>query len=87
MREFSAEDTVYINLFPGVHGNYLKPAVVRSGLDPENLPVPIPPQGISEGSNAKRWRNIWGPGSAPERARFAYTGPIAARAFFTVRQT
>jgi nitronate monooxygenase len=47
VREFSAEDTVYTNLFTGVHGNYLKPAVVRSGFDPENLPVPIPQQGIS----------------------------------------
>lgn len=59
MREFSAEDTAYINLFTGVRGNYLKPAVVRSGLDPENLPVPIPPPGDFGGSNAKWWRNIW----------------------------
>jgi nitronate monooxygenase len=59
----SAEDIAYTNLFTGVHGNYIKPAVVRSGLDPENLPVSDPSVmdfGVKrEGSNAKWWRNIW----------------------------
>src|SRR5690242_4353161 len=35
----SAEDIVYSNLFTGVHGNYLKPSIVKAGLNPEDLPT------------------------------------------------
>jgi len=34
----ASTDIVYTNLFTGVHGNYLKPSILRAGLDPENLP-------------------------------------------------
>jgi nitronate monooxygenase len=61
-----ADDIVYTNLFTGVHGNYLRPSVIRSGLDPDNLPVSDPSTmnfGESlEGSNVKPWRDIWGSG-------------------------
>ena len=56
-----SEDIVYSSLFTGVHGNYLKPSIIASGLDPDNL---------AEGSaasmdfakGAKAWKDIWGAG-------------------------
>ena len=33
----AADDIVYTNLFTGVHGNYLKPAIARAGMDPDNF--------------------------------------------------
>lgn len=60
----SAADIVYSNLFTGVHGNYLRPSIVRAGLDPDNLGMSDPSQmnfaEMSEGKKA--WRDIWGAG-------------------------
>jgi nitronate monooxygenase len=63
--ESTAEDIVYTNLFTGVPGNYLKPSIVRAGLDPENLPVADKSKmNFASGGNqrAKAWRDIWGAG-------------------------
>jgi nitronate monooxygenase len=60
-----AADIVYTDLFTGVHGNYLRSSIERSGLDPDNL-AGVDPTAMkfgSEGSaKAKAWRNIWGSG-------------------------
>jgi len=61
----TGEDIVYTNLFTGVHGNYLKPSIVKAGLDPENLPVSDPSKmnfGSGGNTDAKAWRDIWGCG-------------------------
>ena len=64
--ESGAEDIVYTNLFTGVHGNYLKPSIVKAGLDPDHLPESDPSKmnfSTGEGANAaKAWRDIWGCG-------------------------
>src|SRR5271168_1099401 len=60
-----ADDIVYTNLFTGVHGNYLRPSIVRSGLDPDNLPTADPSKmnfGSGGNQEAKAWRDIWGCG-------------------------
>lgn len=61
----SAEDIVYSNLFTGVHGNYLKPSIRATGLDPDALPQADPSK-MSFGSGgdqaAKVWKDIWGCG-------------------------
>lgn len=64
----SAEDIVYSNLFTGVHGNYLRPSIVKAGLDPDNLPISDPSK-MSFGTDAsgerakpKAWKDIWGSG-------------------------
>jgi nitronate monooxygenase len=58
-----AGDIVYTNLFTGVHGNYLRPSIVRAGLDPENLPQSDPSKmDFSTSRPAKAWRDIWGCG-------------------------
>ena len=60
-----ADDILYSNLFTGVHGNYLRPSVVKAGMDPENLPVSDPSaMNFGSGGNqeAKAWRDIWGCG-------------------------
>ena len=59
-----ASDIVYTNLFTGVHGNYLKGAIARAGLDPENLPVSdASKMNFSDGSSKpKSWKEIWGSG-------------------------
>ncbi|MBV9842719.1 MAG: nitronate monooxygenase [Sphingomonadaceae bacterium] len=62
--EAEAEDIVYSNLFTGVHGNYLKPSIVRAGLDPTALPTSDPSKmdfaALTDGKKA--WRDIWGCG-------------------------
>jgi nitronate monooxygenase len=63
--ESAGDDILYTNLFTGVHGNYLRPSVVRAGLDPENLPVSDPSKmnfGSGGNSKAKAWKDIWGCG-------------------------
>lgn len=63
--ESRAEDIIYSNLFTGVHGNYLKPSVVRAGLDPDNLPESDPSKmnfGSGGNTEAKAWKDIWGCG-------------------------
>jgi nitronate monooxygenase len=59
-----ASDIVYTNLFTGVHGNYLKGAISRAGLDPDNLPVSdASKMNFSDGSSKpKSWKEIWGSG-------------------------
>lgn len=60
----SGADILYTNLFTGVHGNYLRPSIVRAGLDPDDLPQSDPSQmdfgAASDGTKA--WRDIWGCG-------------------------
>jgi nitronate monooxygenase len=63
--ESGGEDILYTNLFTGVHGNYLRPSVLRAGLDPENLPQADPSKmnfGSGGNQEAKAWRDIWGCG-------------------------
>lgn len=60
----AAADIVYTNYFSGVHGNYLKPSIARSGYDPENLPVADPSKMNFANSDGKvkAWRDIWSAG-------------------------
>ncbi|HEY2050465.1 MAG TPA: nitronate monooxygenase family protein [Caulobacteraceae bacterium] len=63
--EHGGEDIVYTNLFTGVHGNYLRPSIVRAGLDPDDLPHADPSKmnfGSGGNQDAKAWRDIWGCG-------------------------
>ena len=63
--ESSGEDIVYSNLFTGVHGNYLRPSIIRAGMDPDNLPVSDPSAmnfGSGGNTEAKAWKDIWGCG-------------------------
>lgn len=67
--EYSADDIVYSNLFSGVLGNYLKPSIIKAGLDPDNLPesqtvMNFGSQGGlgDEKRNVKAWKDIWGSG-------------------------
>jgi nitronate monooxygenase len=63
--EHGGEDIVYTNLFTGVHGNYLRPSIVRAGLDPDDLPQADPSKmnfGSGGNQDAKAWRDIWGCG-------------------------
>ena len=73
--EAGAADIIYTDLFTGVHGNYLRSSIERSGLDPDNL-AGIDPTAMKFGSDgsakAKAWRDIWGSGQgigAIERVR------------------
>ena len=60
----SASDIVYSNLFTGVHGNYLKPSIVRAGFDPDNLETSDPSKMSFDITieGKKAWRDIWGCG-------------------------
>ena len=61
----SAKDVVYTNYFSGVHGNYLSPSVIKSGMDPNNLPeADKTKMNFNSGGNAakKVWKDIKGCG-------------------------
>lgn len=60
----NADDIVYSNYFTGVHGNYLKPSIVASGMDPDHLPEADPSKmDFDQAVNgAKAWKDIWGCG-------------------------
>ena len=63
--ESSANDIVYSNLFTGVLGNYLKPSIQNSGLDPDNLPTADKSAmnfGSGGNTDSKAWKDIWGSG-------------------------
>jgi len=74
----AAHDTVYTNLFTGVHGNYLSPSIAAAGLDPNNLPVADKSKmNFGSGGNmkAKAWRDIWGSGQGI--GQISDTPPVA----------
>ena len=60
-----ANDIVYSNLFTGVHGNYLKGSILKSGMNPNDLPQSSA-AAMSFSSEAlagkKAWKDIWGAG-------------------------
>ncbi len=61
----AANDIIYSSLFTGVHGNYLKPSIVKAGMDPDNLPEGDKTAmsfGSGGTSKSKAWRDIWGSG-------------------------
>ena len=61
----NSADIVYSNLFTGVHGNYLRPSIVKAGMDPDNLPISDPSAmnfGSGGNTDAKAWKDIWGCG-------------------------
>jgi nitronate monooxygenase len=63
--EAAAKDIVYTNLFSGVHGNYLKPSIAATGLDPDNLPAADKSKMDFTAGRRNRpaaWRDIWGAG-------------------------
>ena len=63
--EGRADDIVYTNYFSGVHGNYYKPSIAKSGMDPNDLPEADPSKmDFKSGgdSDAKVWKDIWGMG-------------------------
>jgi nitronate monooxygenase len=60
-----AADIIGSTYFTGVFGNYLKPSIVKSGLDPESLPergAKAMSFASSGSSEPKAWRDIWGSG-------------------------
>src|SRR3954471_21372132 len=60
--ESNAADVVYTPFFTGVHGNYLKPSIVRAGLDPDNLAPPEKTSMNFGSGSTKAWKDIWGVG-------------------------
>lgn len=63
--EGRADDIVYTNYFSGVHGNYYKPSIKASGMDPDDLPEgDVSKMSFKSGgeASAKVWKDIWGMG-------------------------
>lgn len=58
----SLEDVIYTDSFSGVHANYLKPSIVRAGLDPENLQRKGDFNWSDSKEGSKAWKDIWSAG-------------------------
>ena len=62
----ASSDIVYTCSVTGVHGNYLKPSFIASGVDPENLSEESDHSKLTKLSageqEIKAWKNIWGCG-------------------------
>lgn len=62
----AAEDILYTNYFSGVLGNFLRPSLVASGLDPDNLPpresLAVSLRATDDSGAPPRWKSIWGAG-------------------------
>ncbi len=57
-----AADILYTPFFTGVPGNYLRPSIAASGLDPDALPA-VDKTAMDFGSTrVKAWRDVWGAG-------------------------
>jgi nitronate monooxygenase len=68
----SAEDIVYTDLFSGVHGNYLRGSIARSGFDPDQLPRgDKSSMNFGSGGNqkVKAWVDIWSAGQGTGQIR------------------
>lgn len=63
-----AEDIIYTDRFTGVHGNYLIPSLVASGIDPRRVAhedrkkMDFGKAESDDNESAKAWKSIWGSG-------------------------
>ncbi|MGR7994303.1 MULTISPECIES: NAD(P)H-dependent flavin oxidoreductase [unclassified Xanthobacter] len=55
----AAEDIIYTDAISGVNANFMKPSLVRAGLDPANL---VRHGNLDMGNEAKAWRDVWSAG-------------------------
>ncbi|BAT57681.1 nitronate monooxygenase [Variibacter gotjawalensis] len=55
----TASDILYTPAISGVSGNFLKPSIVASGGDPDNMPVND--KGYTSG-HARAWKDVWSAG-------------------------
>jgi nitronate monooxygenase len=65
--ESRAEDIVYTSLFSGVAGNYLRGSVMKTGMDPDNLPEGDKAKmnfGTGGNREFKAWKDIWSAGQS-----------------------
>jgi nitronate monooxygenase len=62
LMDSSAADIIYTPAISGVNGNYLRPSLVRAGLDPENLPQRGGLDLNKDSGGAKAWKDIWSAG-------------------------
>jgi nitronate monooxygenase len=63
--EGGAADIVNSDLFTGIHGNYLRSSIERSGLNPDALDaaaIASTEFGSGGSGKSKAWRDIWGSG-------------------------
>ena len=63
----TSEDIQYTNAITGIWANYLRPSIMRAGLDPQNLPLGDPTKLDLKahrhvGGGPKAWKEIWGSG-------------------------
>lgn len=62
--ESSAADILYSPYFTGVHGNYLRPSIVKAGIDPDTLPARQADSMdiATRVDKPKAWKDVWSAG-------------------------
>ena len=58
----TGSDIVCSDALTGVKANWLRASLVRSGLDPDNMPEAGGIDVIKSSTDAKRWRDVWAAG-------------------------
>lgn len=57
-----SEDVLFTDAIAGLPGNFLKPAMIAAGLDPDNLPVPLAQHRPNLPDGVKPWKTIFSGG-------------------------
>jgi len=62
--EAEAADLIYTDAFSGVHGNFLKPSIVRAGFDPDHLASKAGADlsALAGSDDKKAWKDVWSAG-------------------------
>ncbi|WP_026860303.1 NAD(P)H-dependent flavin oxidoreductase [Pseudidiomarina sediminum] len=66
--EATSDDLVVSDAITGTKASWLKPSLVRAGLDPENLGESVQ-RDYSGAGGTKRWKDIWAAGQGVGRTR------------------
>ena len=78
--EASAADIVYTPNISGVHANFLRPSIVKAGLDPDRLEPKKDIDFGTELSAGKAWKDIWSAGQGTGSIRdMPPAGELCAR--------
>ncbi|MBV6756249.1 NAD(P)H-dependent flavin oxidoreductase [Rhodococcus opacus] len=58
----NSEDVLFTDAIAGLPASFLKPSMIRAGLDPDNLPAPLGQHRPNLPEGIKPWKSVWSGG-------------------------